>query len=187
MMRSFLSALCLVAYLYAQPVLAEECHGVPVTDPYPLLLGNDTAIIRLVDGSLWLIYPEHDYIYGNDPQIMICSTYTFLIVRDKVIDAQMLLAGEATASASPAPPADLTVVESRIVGNFTGWDGETTFILMNGQKWQQAPRSFQSRPPHQAYVGQHIYEPKVLIIPIDGNYELFVEGLDQRTRVQKLH
>jgi hypothetical protein len=183
-MRSFLSALCLVAYLYAHPVLAEECHGVPVTDPYPLLLGNDTAIIRLVDGSLWLTYPEHDYIYGNDPQIMICSTYTFLIVRDKVIDAQRLFPGEANAS---APPADLTVVESRMVGNFTGWDGDTIFTLMNGQKWQQAPRSFRPSSPHQAYVGQHIYEPKVLIIPINGTYELFVEGLDQRTRVQRLH
>jgi hypothetical protein len=187
MMRSLLSAICLVTFLYAQPVLAEGCHGVPVTHPYPLLVGSDSAIIKLVDNSLWLIYPEHDYIYGNEPQIMICPSYTFLIVRDKVIDAQRLFPGEANASAPPAPPADLTIVESRMVGNFKGWDGDTIFTLMNGQKWQQGPRSFPPRSPHQAYVAQHIYEPKVLIIPIDGNHELFVEGLDQRTPVQRLH
>ncbi len=28
-------------------------------------------------------------------------------------------------------------VESRIVGDFTGWDGETYFRLENGQLWQQ--------------------------------------------------
>jgi hypothetical protein len=60
-------------------------------------------------------------------------------------------------AAPPAPPAKVTVgtvesfglrqddvdgeikeVRARIVGAFTGWDGQTTFKLDNGQVWRQA-------------------------------------------------
>lgn len=184
-MRCFLSAICLIASLCTQPALAEGCRAVPVTHPYPLLLGDDTAIVRLIDGSIWQIYVESDYIYGNDPKLFLCDDLTFLIVRDKIIDAQMLISGESLAAAPPVLPSDLAVVESRIAGYFTGLDGETTFVLRNGQEWRQAGRSIQSGYSPGAYVRQDIYEPKVLIIPVDGVYELFVEGLDQSTRVER--
>lgn len=45
---------------------------------------------------------------------------------------------------APAPKAGsseksevTTRVEARVTGNFSGWDGDTTFVLDNGQVWRQ--------------------------------------------------
>ena len=45
-------------------------------------------------------------------------------------------------------------VDSQIDGDFEGWDGDTVFILMNGQVWQQSSYSY-----HYHYA----YSPRVLI------------------------
>jgi hypothetical protein len=69
------------------------------------------------------------------------------------------------------------VIESRIDGEFTGWDGETLFKLQNGQIWQQSSYN---------YVYHYAYSPEVLIYPSGGRYKMRVEGVDQAVWVQRL-
>jgi hypothetical protein len=70
-----------------------------------------------------------------------------------------------------------STIESRIDGEFTGWQGETVFKLQNGQIWQQA--SF-------AYKYKYIYSPKVLIYSSGGLFHMKVDGVDEDIAVRRL-
>ena len=70
------------------------------------------------------------------------------------------------------------VIESRIDGEFQGWDGETIFKLLNGQIWQQS--SYQ-------YHYHYAYSPKVTIYRTDGGYKMKVDGVDQTIYVKRIH
>ncbi len=69
------------------------------------------------------------------------------------------------------------VIESRIDGEFTGWDGETIFKLVNGQIWQQA---------EYAYTYTYKYMPKVTIYKSSSGWKMKVEGMSREIRVTRL-
>lgn len=93
------------------------------------------------------------------------------------------IAAASPASSEPAPvlgPAPTPaggVVESRIDGEFKGWDGETLFKLQNGQIWQQSSY---------AYTYHYAYSPGVLIYPSGGGYKMRVDGVDKVISVRRL-
>ena len=69
-------------------------------------------------------------------------------------------------------------IENRLVGEFTGWRGNTTFTLENGQVWRQAEDgrlSFRSDSP---------------LVTIRrgafGTYRLTVEGVNRAVRVRRI-
>jgi len=64
-----------------------------------------------------------------------------------------------------APP---EVIQSRIVGPFTGYKGDTTFTLENGERWRQAQ-------PESAYFPK-IDSPPVLIIKGVIGYRMYIAG-----------
>jgi hypothetical protein len=69
------------------------------------------------------------------------------------------------------------VIETKIDGEFEGWDGETIFKLANGQIWQQDSYS---------YTYHYAYSPDVLIYYISGRYKMRVEGVDDFIYVTRL-
>lgn len=69
------------------------------------------------------------------------------------------------------------VIESQINGEFTGWDGDTVFVLANGQVWQQASY---------AYTYHYAFRPRVVIYPSGGGYRLQVEGVSATIAVRRL-
>ena len=69
------------------------------------------------------------------------------------------------------------VIESKIDGNFNGWDGDTIFVLVNGQIWQQDSYS---------YTYHYSYRPNVIIYPSGGRYKMHVEGVDKDIYVKRL-
>lgn len=79
--------------------------------------------------------------------------------------------------AAGLPNATGTVIESRIDGEFNGWDGETIFRLQNGQIWQQASY---------AYRYNYAYSPRVLIYRSDSVYKLKVDGVEGEIVVRRL-
>jgi hypothetical protein len=71
------------------------------------------------------------------------------------------------------------MVVSRIVGQFTGWDGKTRFELENGQVWQQAESA--------TLKGISVDSPAVTIEPAFlGSWLLRVDGFNQRVRVRRI-
>ena len=81
------------------------------------------------------------------------------------------------AGPSSADSADtVSTIESRIDGEFKGWEGETTFRLQNGQIWQQAA---------DGHKYTYVYSPKVLIYQSGGVFRMKVEGVDEDLVVRR--
>lgn len=96
------------------------------------------------------------------------------------LDAFLLSYGQAVwqmATRASAVPATGATIESRIDGEFNGWEGETVFKLQNGQVWQQASY---------AYRYHYVYAPKVLIYASGSGYTMKVDGVDQSIAVKRL-
>lgn len=61
------------------------------------------------------------------------------------------------------------VIESRIDGDYNGWEGETIYKLINGQIWQQSSYTYRYK---------YKYGPKVLIFKSGSLYKMKVDGDD---------
>lgn len=74
---------------------------------------------------------------------------------------------------------DRRPIRSRIVGEFTGWDGNTEFELDNGMVWRQAEPARLILSP--------VENPEVVIEPgMFGSWRLGVAGRNARVRVQRV-
>lgn len=69
------------------------------------------------------------------------------------------------------------VIETQISDEFKGWEGETTFKMMNGQKWQQSSYS---------YMYHYSYMPDVLIYEFKGSWIMKVEDVDETIQVKRV-
>jgi len=70
-------------------------------------------------------------------------------------------------------------IVSRLVGAFSGWDGQTVFKLENGMIWVQDDRD-------KHYV-REIQNPEATIArTLFGNWHLTVEGSDEKCKVRRI-
>lgn len=95
--------------------------------------------------------------------------------------------GNADSGGLPSQPGELPPVDrmareqfqSRIVGEFSGWSGNTLFELENGMVWKQSENDrFRMQP---------VENPRVTITPgILGSWRLSVEGHNRAVRVERI-
>ena len=80
---------------------------------------------------------------------------------------------------TPGTKIEYSTIESRLVGNFTGWEGRKVFTLENGQHWQVANGGEYFSPP--------VPSPKVTVSPATlGGFWLTFEGTGVRVRVKSV-
>lgn len=74
---------------------------------------------------------------------------------------------------------DRSPITSRIIGKFSGWDGQTTFKLENGMIWEQADKD-------KFYI-REVENPVVTIEPAAfKTWRLSVEGYSSTCRVERI-
>lgn len=74
---------------------------------------------------------------------------------------------------------DRQLIESKIVGDFNGWSGNTRVTLENGQVWQQAESGAKGR--------YRINSPDVRIKPMSmGSWLMYVDGCTCDMRVKRI-
>jgi hypothetical protein len=69
------------------------------------------------------------------------------------------------------------LIDTRIDGDFNGWEGSTTWVMDNGQIWQQE---------QYCYYYHYASHPKVIIYPSDNKWFMRVEGVDKQLQVQRI-
>lgn len=89
----------------------------------------------------------------------------------------LLLGAAASANVTGGPVPTGQVIESRIDGEFDGWEGDTIFHLQNGQIWQQAEYSYRY---------SYRYSPRVTIVQSGGGWVMSVEGISDTIRVRRI-
>ena len=156
-----------------QPTHAQSCYVSSVVSPTPFM-GNNGEIFRLADGSIWEVKYEYEYLYEYYPTVVVCPSAGTLVINGKKLNIAVVASGR---SAAPAPQTGADVIETRIDGEFEGWEGDTIFKMMNGQIWQQTSY---------AYKYSYKYSPQVIIFRTGRGYEMQVEGISDRIRVTRL-
>ena len=141
------------------------------------------SIIILSNGEVWKQY-EYEYEYGysyNADVLVLSDGYNYLM---KIEDLESVVA---VTQISSSPQFNISntlnstlqtgIIESYIIDDFEGWDGDTKFVLDNGQVWQQESYS---------YIYHYSYRPSVKIIPTDQGYLMKVEGVEETIYVTQL-
>ena len=112
------------------------------------------TLYKLTNGQFWQqssYYYNYSYDYRPDVLIYRSGTgYKMLVEGEsKAVDVQRLT----------------DVIESKVEGDFEGWEGETVYRLTNGQVWQQSAYHY-----HYHYA----YRPDVLIYKDGYGYKMIV-------------
>ena len=169
-MRGFVM---LFALLASGSVVAQSCYEDSIVSPSPFM-GNDGEVFKLSDGTLWEVKYEYEYLYEYYPTVIICPSLGKLGIGGKMLAVEAV--GSTSTSSAPSASND-RVIESKIDGEFNGWEGETIFKLRNGQIWQQTDGRYKYK---------YKYSPAVLLIPRGNHHEMRVEGVDGAVRVVRL-
>ncbi len=167
-----------LASLISCTVAAQSCYDTSVKSPSPYL-NNGGEVIIMTDGTIWQdVSYNYSYAYEYYPSVTICPSAGFMIMNGKKIAIIPVNGGASAPQGRKAPEASSSeVIESRIDGEFTGWEGETVFKLTNGQIWQQSGY---------AYRYHYAYSPSVLIVRTSVGYVMQVGGLNSRINVRRL-
>ena len=80
---------------------------------------------------------------------------------------------------TPGTEVEYAATDSRIAGDFTGWEGRAIITLENGQRWQIANGG--------SYYSPTLTSPKVKVLPAAlGAFWMSIEGVSQRVKVVPL-
>ena len=148
-----------------------QCYQSSIMSPTPFM-GNHGEIFKLLDGSLWRVAYAYEYLYEYYPNVIICPDKNSLIVDNKRLHIEKLSSsGGATVKRDSS-------IQSRIDGDFSGWEGESIYRLQNGQIWQQAEYKYRYT---------YRYAPGVIIIQHGGSFFMQVDGDSEAVRVRKIN
>ena len=146
------------------PNQSSDCYESMIVSPVPFM-GNNGEIFKLIDGSLWEVKYEYEYLYEYYPSVVICPSQGKLIIGGKSLNVELVASGEA-------------VIESTIISDFNGLEYGNIYELANGQIWQQT----------EYYIWYwYWFYPGVLIWNDGGIYWMKVEGIDHPVMVKKIN
>lgn len=121
---------------------------------------NGDKLFKMANGTYWIQgqyrYWYH-YAYRPDALITEESGRYILTVKGQAIPVNRIDG----------------VIESNIEGVFKGWDGKSTYKLVNGQTWEQAEYKYEY---------MYAYRPEVIIYSSGGSYIMRVQGTEARVR-----
>jgi hypothetical protein len=156
--------------------------------PHWILENSRGEFIRLEDKSLWEVSPIDridSILWIPTSEITVIESrnplYPYILINTndgEKVEAR-LLAGSPMQSSALSGPTNLSsdLIESRIDGDFEGWDGDTVFKLTNGQIWQQVSYD---------YTYHYAFMPEVLIFKTTEGYKMKVGGIHETIYVKRL-
>ncbi len=127
------------------------------------------TVYKLTNGQYWQQSSYYYYYsYAYDPEVLIYSSNGAY---------KMHVEGSGSEDVNVS---QVAAIESRIDGDFNGWEGQTVYKLTNGQIWQQTDYHY-----HYHYA----YSPEVLIYQsISGVIKMHVKGdTDQEISVHRIN
>jgi hypothetical protein len=110
--------------------------------------------------------------------VIICPSKGKLSIDGKMLSVKKIGQGKPISSSTSVVESNTKdVIESRINGDFEGWEGETILKLTNGQIWQQS---------EYYYFYHYAFMPEVIIFLSGGIYKMSVEGIEKSVGVIRL-
>jgi hypothetical protein len=123
---------------------------------------DDEVLFKLSNGMYW-VQDEYQYwyFYAYCPQVELLNVQGRPHLRVSG-QSQMVAVREAG-----------NVIESRINGEFKGWEGDTSYQLANGQVWQQSAHKYKYK---------YAYSPHAVVYDAGGGHVMRVAGTSAKVR-----
>jgi hypothetical protein len=154
----------------ARMIMTRDVRGFILSDGTGKPRAN---LVLFKDNPHFILYGESGQVLQSLPSIG-QQPLTARAIKPSQTDLRTLPSDQSRATSVPPQP---TAVESRIDGDFEGWEGETIVKLTNGQIWQQDS-------PH---IEIHIaVSPKVVVYRSGGVYKMHIEGTREPVEVKRL-
>ena len=120
--------------------------------------------------------------YSEAPDVNDCKRITKDAKRLACYDELFGREASNEAVARNPPTSPVTDIETRLIGDFTGWSGRTVFTLDNGEVWQQTKNYISDYSPRSP-----IPQPKVTITKgMFGAYNMRIEGIKRTVQVKRV-
>jgi hypothetical protein len=133
------------------------------------------TIFKMMNGQIWQQSSfAYMYHYAYSPEVIIYKTSAGFVMK---VDGVNETINVVIVNKIKSSNTNTQAIETRIDGEFEGWEGETIFKMMNGQIWQQS--SF-------AYMYHYAYSPEVIIYKTSTGHVMKVDGVNETINVTKL-
>ena len=148
------------------------CSDSQIMRPTPFM-GNNGEIFVLADGSVWEVKYEYEYLYEYSPSVVICPERNLLIVAGKKLDVERVGGEPAGASSAGAS----SFIESRVDGEWEGWQGDSIVKLLNGQLWEQVGARISAK---------YKYNPRVFVYKQGSTHFMQIDGESSAVQVRRI-
>jgi len=124
------------------------------------------TVVKLTNGEIWKQTEYfYEYIYAYMPKVSLLSSSLGYKMK---VDGSNIEVGVEKLN---------NVIESKINGDFNGWNGDTIIELINGQEWKQLSSE---------YSYSYGYNPSVIIFQSGLGYKIKVEGNDNIVDIERI-
>lgn len=148
-------------------VFAQDCYESSIVSPVPFM-GNNGEIFKLIDGTIWEVTYEYEYLYEYYPSVIICPNKGKLILKDKSLNVKLISKN----NDSEQTDSEWEVFEeTNLKGNISGTI-KKGYILKttSGNIYEVTGLTLQLVLELQ---------PNVLILRKNDTYKLIVDGFDE--------
>jgi hypothetical protein len=166
----------------ALPALAQDCYQSSIVSPTPFM-GNNGEIFKLVDGSVWEVKYEYEYMYEYTPEVIVCPNRGKLVVNNKSLNISPVSSSRAAAKrpAKPAIAAGKWEVfeETNLVGSISETIKQgSIFKTVSGNVYEVTGLTLQLVLELQ---------PEVMVLRNGETYKLVVKGFEEPLICRKLN
>lgn len=178
-----LVALAILTFAASSAVRAQDCYQSAVVSPSPML-GNNGEIVKLLDGSVWEIKYEYEYLYEYNPTILVCPSRGKLIIGEKSLNVQQISSGTSARSKNSKtqtqPAATWEIYEeTNIAGTISGTVKQgSIFKTVSGNVYEVTGITLQLVLELQ---------PEVMVLRNGETYKLVIKGFDEPLICRKLN
>lgn len=155
--------------------VAGRCYESSIKSPTPFM-GNDGEVFKLIDGSVWEVKYEHEYMYEYYPSVIVCPDRGELLIGEKNLNVELLSTPKVSKGGSQG---DWEVFEeTNLKGNISGTiQRGHIFKTTSGSIYEVTGLSLQLVLELQ---------PAVIVLRNGNVYKLIVDGFDEPIICAKL-
>ena len=165
----------LILVFLSSKAMAGGCYESSIQSPTPFM-GNDGEVFKLLDGSVWEVKYEYEYMYEYYPSVIVCPDRGKLIIGEKSLSVELLSTPKGSKSGSGN--AWEVFEETNLQGSISG-------TIQQGHIFKTTSGSIYEVTGLTLQLVLEL-QPAVTVLQNGSVYKLIVEGFDEPLICAKL-
>ncbi len=164
-----------ILLILSNGAMAGGCYESSIQSPTPFM-GTDGEVFKLIDGSVWEVKYEYEYMYEYYPSVIACPDRGKLIIEDKKLNVELLSTAKGSGASSGS---------SWVVFEETNLQGSISGTIQQGHIFKTTSGSIYEVTGLTLQLVLEL-QPAVTVLRNGNVYKLIVEGFDEPFICSKL-